>query len=602
MKNKMKYSYLAFAGVLALGSIAQAQTLPPVDDQSRNYKMLFQNIGASGAYIDCNNPSGKCSYEVPTIIKNRILDQIQKASEITQKRYADIFDTAKNSLDKLVAAAFKKDGLVDLSKRTQGGNTTTVIDMQSLYQAYADYQEAYLTVENNFSVMAAFFDGDDMSIPIEDQSIIKEIPTKAAGTIEPLKKVFWKNLRNVNTTLCRLKFNIQYPNDTAGYGVNALACDAQSETNLDADPSKTTIPTLAVHWQGMQFDQATIDKLLAQLREYRKPTPGVADAVQKLGNATLDAIKSFIEIFGVKQRAANRMWDWWPFFKNSMTHANDIKIEAEEENYENLITAFWARSAMRFTSGLPVGAFDINYQQDPHNWDILKTRVEALSSIPTGMIFSQTGEELGADGQPTHKNATVLLQEASLKYRYALNTSESKAAILANSDKTKTKNLVLESEYTGVIDIGNSLKEVFNGKVETWKALNLVLQLMAADLYEEQVLRQPGGMKKLMKMYANRYQRITNPDKRKKYHDLALQFQNAIEGRPDKKDDGDLTSDTNYQSDSDIRGLIMRLSQETNGWTARISQGRVYQVQLDFAYDVANSKDFEKKSKRSKML
>lgn len=596
--RKLKNPFAAGALMLATAGAAQAQVgtpLAPNDPTSSYYNVLFRNVGTTGAYINCDNGTGRCSYEVPTMVKMAILDQVKQASAITQQRYQQIIEATKYDLNELVKAVFAENGLVALANASNGGNGKNQIQpipMQPMYEAYAAYQEKYLVVENDFAVLASFFDGQDMSIPIEDQEFIKSIPAKAPGTVEPLKNVFWAALKNINNTLCRKKFNLQYPNDTVGYGVQAITCESGERPGESAGEFKTAMANLEVKWDGMQLDRDQINQLIAKIREFRAPTPGVVQATQQLADRTRETIMAFIDIFGIKQRAENGLWktlpDWFWGSPNGLKKAAEIKTEGQEEAYDNLITAFWARSAMRFTTGLPIGALDVQYDQTPHNWDLFKTKAEAVRQIPKEVLFNQ-------------QNINAILMATAQKYRYALNTSASKAAVIANTDSTASKTLVLGSEYNNLVDIGNSLSEVFDGTAETWKALHLVLRLMAADLYEEQVIRQTGGMAKLMKMYANRYLKVSK-EKRKRYQDLAKDYENAVLGETDTLSDQDLTSDVQFQDDNSIKGSTMKLAQEITQWTAQISHARVYQIQLDIAQNKKSSVDFSKTRAKAKML
>ena len=158
----------------------------------------------------------------------------------------------------------------------------------------------------------------------------------------------------------------------------------------------------------------------------------------------------------------------------------DIKKRRREEA-EFISEAFWTRSYIRKYYGMPLGAIGFRYQKRWANLDHFSVSNEAL----TELVDPAWGE-----------NDRMMFRDA---YANALRVAE------ARSGKIMDGNM-------NFLARANQLVNILSGEYDYADTSQMMLKLLAADLYEENLITQAGGKAKMIHHYDTRYN-VTSDDK-----------------------------------------------------------------------------------------
>jgi hypothetical protein len=546
--------------------------IPPTPYTAQDPFMMLQAYApTNGAIVNCS--TGTCSFDVPTSTNNQILGILKDATDVTRERYTGLIDDTKKEINELIKGVWSETGLLGIAASRAQMSPRTVEDLAG---AYVAYQRQVSLIQADIDTLGSFFSEDMQGIPIADREkfVANNLEIKARGTLITLQNAFKAALVTINKQICKASFYLAFPTGEKQLDAHPVVCKENGE-----------ILTVDIKAKGQLLRQEDIDELAAKVREYSLPTDKVKNNVLALATITRETIQNFIKIYGAEQNSnANHNASWtgvvlgWFTSKNSGYNGeNNARVTTEKQAYDELIAAFWMRSALRKSYGMPIGAIDIRYAHDKDNLDFWTAATASLSTFPEKPIFDFQG------------NATAALHTANLNYQYALNAAKSKAAAIAGSDSTgkKDQTLIIKGDFS-VLDYANSVWETISngGTLDHWKAIHLCLQLMAADLQEEMMVRQAGGMKKINLGYRIRYVDINekeHPGERKRYIDLKKAFKNTLAGNAAQLELNDKNDDVAFQTDNDIRGKVRDLVLSLKLWTGRLVQARVFQATMDIA-------------------
>ena len=211
---------------------------------------------------------------------------------------------------------------------------------------------------------------------------------------------------------------------------------------------------------GLKLPAAKILELRKKIRDLRSWGPQAEDAINAYTLYTKRLVQKFIKTYGTTER-------WRSLGEGGRKErVEDTKRVAE---------AFWTRSYLRAVYGMPIGAIGIDYVTRPFHIDVITTTTAALGAFRQEPVWEQDE-----------------MMEVAKSYRLAL--------VRANQRAAK----ILDGEL-GLIAAGENLITFLGGQRNLAQGLQMMLQLLAADLYEERLVQDADGIAKMAARYRSRY-------------------------------------------------------------------------------------------------
>jgi hypothetical protein len=320
-----------------------------------------------------------------------------------------------------------------------------------------------------------------------------------------------------------------------------------------------------------------------------------------------DDVLSFVQVFGDKQNSWNRLLGRMcpESICGAMKGVNDARAKSEEDAYNDILRDFWMRSVFRKIKGLPIGAFPLKYDEAWDTFDMLKSNTLILANLGVGPLYQPTGR---VDNDELNRNFDKTAREQVYIYEKALNKASSKARFLlkGGADKFETgingekgTGTLIASGYTnGLFDFVNSMGEAVKGSGDRWKATYLVLKLLAADMYEEKLIRSVGGMARMQAYYQKRYVDVP-AEQRAFYKSLIEQNLWIVRGQ---RGVVSRNGDVNTVDTTSIKGVAGRLRDVLDTWVSRISEARVKELQIRAAEGRDTTEEFQVEDERASDL
>jgi hypothetical protein len=197
-----------------------------------------------------------------------------------------------------------------------------------------------------------------------------------------------------------------------------------------------------------------IQKEIRVLRAYKAEDK---DAINSFTKYMADQCRKFIKTYGTK---------WYVLGPEETEQRNrDAKVIAD---------MFWLRSYMRTIYGVGIGAMDVPYEKRFANLESITMLTEMLGNIRQEPVWD-------AD-----------LLESAQRVRFAAIRADVRAKEIFNGD-------------LNLIQSGENILVYLGGKHNLAEALNLMLRLLAADMYEERLINEADGNFRMVQRYRSRY-------------------------------------------------------------------------------------------------
>jgi hypothetical protein len=194
----------------------------------------------------------------------------------------------------------------------------------------------------------------------------------------------------------------------------------------------------------------------------RVTSPRLDQALKSFNIFQLNNLNSAIESYGVKYRI------------------QDTDTAGEQEALKMIEDIFFARSLLRLTYGMPLGAPRLNYDLKAFNWDFL--------SSSNKLVFSEVGVKDSASLMDMHNRMATSL------------------------DSQKARTVQVFSGNGSIMSMVTSSISFLKGDRARVVLNTVMLTNLVKDLEEEMKLAQPGGRRQLKSMVPARYFR-TDADK-----------------------------------------------------------------------------------------
>jgi hypothetical protein len=243
--------------------------------------------------------------------------------------------------------------------------------------------------------------------------------------------------------------------------------------------------------------------------------------------------------------------------------------QADEKHKADLLReiadAFYARSYLRAVYGMPLGTIGISYQKRTANIDKFTVSTEALSTMMMEPVWDET-------------NLNTIQQA----YYNALEVS------VARSSGILTGN-------TGLLNRANALLTYLGGYSQLADVTNSVLQLMAADLYEEKLIITAGGLAKMQIRYKERY---SSSEQAKKYYKTLHLALDPPAPSADGNSEEDPNADVGVVSASSVNGYFQKALIECKNKQGELLQAKQLEAQIAIASGAADSAVIKASNKR----
>jgi len=257
--------------------------------------------------------------------------------------------------------------------------------------------------------------------------------------------------------------------------------------------------------------------------------------------------------------------------KGNTVAAGGVSVESEfvarDNAFKRLTDVFWTRSYMRLTQGLQICAVQPKMVKAT-NFGAFQA-IESLKQLNTTPACSKNELEDALE------NARRILVYSGVQ-----------------ADKVFDKeNGFLQA---GLLNKLGSAVTFTLGNRASAEALNMLIQLVYADIQEELILATPGqGLRALRQLYTARYQ--SNPEIKTYYSDLKCSYDTGIEGC-DTEDAFAETASVGIE-DNDVRSTFLALKTKNALAKDLIDQANLINEALEVARE--NSASHNKAKKRS---
>lgn len=173
---------------------------------------------------------------------------------------------------------------------------------------------------------------------------------------------------------------------------------------------------------------------------------------------------------------------------------------------KEIATAFWTRSYLRAQYGMPFGAIGFHYNKRWANLDRFTVSSAALTELMEAPVWGE--------------NDYIYIKQS---YENALKVTSVRGAEIFDGNTT-------------FLEKANYYLTYLSGETQYSQAADMMLRMLAGDLYEEMLIIQPGGKKKMIGYYKSKY--FSTKDDEAYYRGLRKTF------------DSDHTEDESFEADS----------------------------------------------------
>ncbi len=301
---------------------------------------------------------------------------------------------------------------------------------------------------------------------LPDGTIVK-IRGYGQVNFEPIVQNYLSEISRIEETLKNLKLNLKLADGSE------LALPPGSKRSLDPSITATAI----------SIDPKTLADWRLQSQRLRRWSPGEDKPV-------IDAYTNYA------RRMVGKLLTLYGTTERYRFHSPEYK--AEKAKLENEVAEiFWSRSYIRARYGLQLGAIQTAYTKRIANLDVFFTKSEDLAKFREENAW--TAEDLASARQ---------------NFRLALDVAKDRSILAETGEGWGMINSTLQKANYFFTWVG--------GKHELADSARVVLEMMAADLYEEMLVVQPGALAIVQSNYKSRY--YINDEAKAKIVEMAKRF------------------------------------------------------------------------------
>ena len=241
------------------------------------------------------------------------------------------------------------------------------------------------------------------------------------------------------------------------------------------DKTKKIITGLVLPPAVLKYNAEQLAKMQEDILELRTWNSASYDAINDMTKYQRQFITDFISTYGFRFRKLGA--------REEGKRAEDAK---------QLADAMWTRSYLRAAYGMPIGAIGIDYQEAWLNLDFFTVSTNALSRFHEQPAWKEKSL-MGID-----RNFRLCFERAGVR-----------------AEKIMDGNL-------GFLATGENLLTYLGGKRNQAAASFMMLGILGADVYEERLVQQAGGIAKMKARFRDRY--LRSDEDRKYYRQLQKDY------------------------------------------------------------------------------
>lgn len=409
--------------------------------------------------------SGQGKYEFfhydKTVLNKGILDELSKRSQQDRDYFLKAVQEMEQGFEELLTTTIynndaeqAKSGLVTLSSLSQT-DQNYVIPAKDFAVAVNRYNLVVQTLQSRLRRLTALTDG---GLPSQTQALVDESGNKIE--IQGYGNINFDGILDFYESRMDA---IQKQVSTLPFRIRLVTGTLKLHTGIDIPRDLFWMTPEAAR----QEFQTNILPLKGWSRAQRRDIDAFTFYVR-------DMVQEFITKYGTTER--------W-------RSLNAAAIAQRDLDWKQMVDGLWLRSYIRANFTVPLGAIGINYKKRAFKIDMFTVSTEALSKFREEVCWSDR-EQLDVEDD----------------LRYALATADARTVrILDNGDAS-------------FIDKANSFFTWVGGKRNLADAQQMILRLLAADLYEDRLITKPNGADAIIEQYRNRY--YSTEDNKKYYQSL----------------------------------------------------------------------------------
>jgi hypothetical protein len=430
-------------------------------------------------------------------------------------------------------ARFEYLGLKRLSDYAKGSGE--FYPAKNFLDAINEYQLGVLALKTKIKTLTSIAEGAFPS-QIEataDGSGLDNIPNYGNIDFSVIKKFYEDRLSEITKYASDLQHNVILANG--------------NEHIIPANQGKGLVLVDA----SVLLSPAKIREMQEKIFEYLMWDDEAEDKINDYTTRVKRLIQRFVTEYGVNETYRPR---------------TDGDIAARNEAFREIVIAFWTRSYLRVAYGVPLGTIGITYEKSWAKLDRFMVSNTALRTFREEPVWEQED-----------------LMSAAEAYRNALTVVDARSSKVMDGD-------------TSLLTKANSLITFITGQRPVAEILEMVLQLMAADCYEEKTLiTESGALALLFSRYEARY--FTTEDSEAKFRALRKSYDpdpvEAADPDADEPEDNPF-GDTDVLSAGSIRAEFsnvlleaqlkqteLQLAQELRGTIANAVRANAFTRRVD---------------------
>lgn len=215
---------------------------------------------------------------------------------------------------------------------------------------------------------------------------------------------------------------------------------------------------LVLEVKGLLLSPEKIAELRKQVVRARRWGVKAYDTINDYTVYCKKLVQNFIKTYGTTERYRS---------------ISGAEATERENDAKRIVQAFWTRSYLRAVYGMPIGAIGINYDKNWFQLDVVLNRT--LQSFYEEPVWDET--ELVRVAQ-NYRNALKIVDDRSQR--------------------------ILDGNLSWVAS-GRNLITWLAGHRNLAKAQHMILNVLAADMYEERLIMQADGLAQMKQRYRARY-------------------------------------------------------------------------------------------------
>ncbi len=375
------------------------------------------------------------------------LQEVFKGRDKDYKFFTDSITGIEKQFVELLTSLRQPKGLLTLSQLSENG---TFSKAEDFIQAVNDYEikrsSLQVRIRTVTSMTAEAFPEVNVTTGTGADAVTRAVPAFGKMDFSKLEAFYSAKMQELHAGMTNLPHKILMLNDSTG-GV-PVAIEADKGLSL-----KLPKQAISISSDDLKKMQDEISVLLTWVTSDKQK-------LNEFGAVTRKLVLQFINRWGTTQK--------WRFQKQG----DEQQIASDLEQIKQF---FWARSYIRTKYGLGIGTFNVNYRESFLNLDQLFNSTNSLFEMSASMAIES------GDVQNAHKNL-----------RRALDRLDKRSASIMDGQ-------------LGVFAGIENLSTYIAGDRPVARAGLAVMRLIAADVYEEYLMVQLGGVEQMSARYREMY-------------------------------------------------------------------------------------------------